>query len=277
VALACLEAGRHVLTEKPMAGTFEQAQRLVGAARRNGVQLVVGYLRLHDDGVQEAKRLLDRVRQSGELGRETFVRVHCFQGEGWNNLGGHLVSDEPLPDGEPGWPTAPDWLPDQHKLDYARYVNVHCHQVSLLRYLTGRTLVVDHARLDHQRGRVAVLDFGDYAGVLETGQMDHRGWDDLVEVYFERGRLRLDLPPGMLRNVAARVELLHGDARQQQVRSIQSDWTWAFQNQARSFVEAVRGGHSNLARGEDAAEDLRIIESIWQQQLRIQQPALEVA
>jgi predicted dehydrogenase len=41
-AIAALEAGKHVLCEKPMCTTVEDAQRMVAAVRRSGKQLMVG-------------------------------------------------------------------------------------------------------------------------------------------------------------------------------------------------------------------------------------------
>lgn len=43
IAIAALEAGKHVMTEKPMAKTAHDAQRMVDAARRTGKKLTVGY------------------------------------------------------------------------------------------------------------------------------------------------------------------------------------------------------------------------------------------
>ncbi|TAL11394.1 MAG: Gfo/Idh/MocA family oxidoreductase [Nitrospirae bacterium] len=44
IAKACLEAGLHVLVEKPLAATVEQARDLVAAAMRRGVTLQVGHI-----------------------------------------------------------------------------------------------------------------------------------------------------------------------------------------------------------------------------------------
>jgi predicted dehydrogenase len=44
LAVAALEAGRHVLVEKPIAATLEQADRLAALARQRGLVLQVGHL-----------------------------------------------------------------------------------------------------------------------------------------------------------------------------------------------------------------------------------------
>jgi predicted dehydrogenase len=59
-----------------MAGTFAQAERLVHAARDAGVCYAVGYMKRYDEGVQLAKKMLDDLRTSMELGPVVFARAH---------------------------------------------------------------------------------------------------------------------------------------------------------------------------------------------------------
>ncbi len=47
LAIRAMEAGAHVFVEKPLAGTVEDAQRVVDAAKRWGRKLVVGYILRH--------------------------------------------------------------------------------------------------------------------------------------------------------------------------------------------------------------------------------------
>ncbi|HID06283.1 MAG TPA: Gfo/Idh/MocA family oxidoreductase, partial [Armatimonadetes bacterium] len=65
IAIAALNAGKHVLCEKPMATTAKDAARMVRAARRNGKILQIGIHTRFSAIVQQAKRLID----DGLLGR----------------------------------------------------------------------------------------------------------------------------------------------------------------------------------------------------------------
>lgn len=64
VAGALLSAGRHVLVEKPIAPTVEEADRLIELATQNSVVLAVGHVERFNPAVRELKRLLD----DGRLG-----------------------------------------------------------------------------------------------------------------------------------------------------------------------------------------------------------------
>lgn len=59
-AVACLQAGLHVLVEKPIATALEDADRIVEAALRYQRHVLVGYNRRHSNSVAKAKELLDR-------------------------------------------------------------------------------------------------------------------------------------------------------------------------------------------------------------------------
>jgi UDP-N-acetylglucosamine 3-dehydrogenase len=64
VASTLLAAARHVLVEKPIAATVEEAEELVGLARANGVVLAVGHVERFNPAV---RTLRERVRRR-ELG-----------------------------------------------------------------------------------------------------------------------------------------------------------------------------------------------------------------
>lgn len=65
VGLDALEAGAHVLIEKPIAATPEGARRLIDRARQLGRQLMVGHVVRFNPAIQALKRKLE----AGELGR----------------------------------------------------------------------------------------------------------------------------------------------------------------------------------------------------------------
>ncbi len=56
LATAALAAGKHVLVEKPVASTTEQAAELVDTVDRSGLVLQVGAMKRHDEGIQHARR-----------------------------------------------------------------------------------------------------------------------------------------------------------------------------------------------------------------------------
>ncbi len=58
VASRCLEAGKHLLVEKPMATTVPDSLKLIGLAEKQGVILMVGHTFLYNPGVRKVKEYI---------------------------------------------------------------------------------------------------------------------------------------------------------------------------------------------------------------------------
>jgi predicted dehydrogenase len=96
-ALACqsLEAGKHVLVEKPLALSVADADRVAAAARRSGRTVLVGHLMLYHPALLQLRRIVD----TGELGklhylhaaRRNLGRVRTDESVLWS-LGPHDLS-----------------------------------------------------------------------------------------------------------------------------------------------------------------------------------------
>jgi predicted dehydrogenase len=261
-----LNAGKHVLSEKPMAPTRELAQSLVDAAAAAGRKYVVGFMKRHDAGVQRAKKLLDGFVQSGELGRIILMRGYCFGGEFLVGSADFAMTEEARPEGLELWPVAPDWVPLSLAADYAWFLNVFVHDLNLLRFFAGKTPQVNAVDLRRPNGRLALFDFGDFPGVLEMAEVGFREWQEGIEVIFEKGRLRVELPPPLLRNVPARIELCYGGERKETVRP-EIPWSWAFRRQAEAFVADIAADREPIASGRDSVADMVLLEDIWRRHL----------
>jgi predicted dehydrogenase len=172
IALAAIEAGKHVLVEKPLALSLAECDRLIESAGRSTSKVVVGFnLRWH--------RLVRRAREvlnSGALGRIKAIRsayTHDRTGE-----------------------TAPDW---HRKLELGGGVsfNEGVHHFDLWRYFTHSEVeqvfsfsVPSEYYADETNAITARLS----DGVLATGIFAFQtGPTSEVEIYGEEGRLCLSL------------------------------------------------------------------------------------
>jgi len=71
VAIAAMEAGCHVLVEKPIATSLADANRMVAVARNNGVQLCPNHNFVYEDLVQKALQLV----RGGSIGKVISVEA----------------------------------------------------------------------------------------------------------------------------------------------------------------------------------------------------------
>jgi predicted dehydrogenase len=261
IVLDALRARKHVLSEKPMAHTVEQGARLVAAARSANVIYSIGYMKRHDAGVQHAKQFYETALKSGDYGRPLLMRVYCFNGDFQVGRGDFVMTKEPRPEGLELWPVAPDWLPASMHSDYAAFLNVFIHDLNLIRFFIGRTPAVTAVDMGHPNGRIAMLDAGDFPCILEMGEVPFPRWHEGIEIFFERGRLRVELPPPLLQGTPASIEFTPAcDTPKVDLRAAPS---WAFHRQAEAFITDIAESRPPIAGGADALEDLRLAEQIW--------------
>ena len=76
IAIDAAEYGKHILVEKPMTSTVEDADRLLEATSRNGVSLMVAHTHRFYDYSQAAKTIIE----SGEIGTPVYLRNCSTEG-----------------------------------------------------------------------------------------------------------------------------------------------------------------------------------------------------
>ena len=253
-----LAAGKHVYIEKPLATTGAEGAALVEAAARSGVILMVGYMKRYDPGVQRARELLAECLASGDLGRITYARGHCFGGNWIAAFKPALLStDESAPSAER---KAPQWLPAELRDPYCTYVNVYCHNINLLRWLLAAEPRVTHAQ---RCGSVVVaaMDFAGVPAVLETGHLPAHRWDESVTIFLERGWLEVLTPPP-LHPEPARVTLYRAAERHEIIEPL-AEWKWSFKAEAEHFISCVEARGQPLTPAADALQDLEVCEAVF--------------
>ncbi|MFD0712382.1 Gfo/Idh/MocA family protein [Paenibacillus sp. GCM10027626] len=75
ISIAAMEAGKHVLCEKPMAKTAADARRMLEVSKQTGKKLSIGY----NNRFRTDSRALKQVCESGELGEVYFAKAHAIR------------------------------------------------------------------------------------------------------------------------------------------------------------------------------------------------------
>ena len=88
LAIQALNAGKHVMCEKPMATNAADAQAMLDAAKRNHRKLTIGYQGRFRREAMHLKKMCD----NGELGDIYFARAHALRRRGIPNWGTYLDS-----------------------------------------------------------------------------------------------------------------------------------------------------------------------------------------
>lgn len=228
VALMAIEHGRHVLVEKPIATTIEDARRIVDAARAAGVVLAVAENYPHLETVQQARSLL----ADDAIGRTLAVRsTRAYQLDGvWRR------------DWREGTGPAGGILLDQGT-----------HQVSLIRQLAGPVTAVSAVGSHETLTLTLQLDRGIVAQSLLTWQSPGT-WDQTEATIFGAGG-RLDVVVDYEQHQGGyalwthdRTERLGSENYYDSHAAIVNDW-----------AAAIQQSRDPLVTGEEGLEDLAVV------------------
>lgn len=249
-----LATGLPVFCEKPLAGTIEAGEKI--AAAESGGWLMVGYHKRSDPATMYAKARIEHLKDSGELGAMTYVRILMPAGDwiagGFFDL---IRTNEPPPQGDLD-PPAADMDAETFE-EYTKFVNYYIHQINLLAHLFGEPYEVTHADpggiLMVARSRSGVC------GAIEMSPYRTSvGWQESALVCFERGYVKLELPAPLAINRPGRVEVLSAPGAEPQTTVPHLPPVHAMRQQAKNFIAAVRGERTPMTTAAEALEDLRV-------------------
>jgi predicted dehydrogenase len=261
LTLETLEAGKHVMAEKPMAHSVEQARRLAGAAHARGLIYAVGYMKRYDPGIQAAKALFDEVMAEGRLGRLLLARFYDFSNAYAVAPPPHVRPKESRVQRFETWPTHPEWLPQEHRGVFAWFMNAASHDINLLRYFFPDNVEVVSAHCA-DACVVATLKRGDAAIAFEVTKTLAGRWLEGAELLFERGRIMLTIPSPMATDRVT--EVIIDDERRGLVgEPVATGRGWSFARQATGFIDALTGAAPPMTTGGDALADMELTEAIW--------------
>lgn len=112
ISIAALNAGKHVLCEKPPAITVEQAEAMKQASIDNQKLLMIGFVRRFGSDVETAKDFIDM----GVIGKIYYAKTACLRRRG--NPGG--------------------WFSDKSRSGGGPLIDLGVHMIDLARYLMGK-------------------------------------------------------------------------------------------------------------------------------------------
>ena len=262
VGIDVLAAGKHLVTEKPMAASVEEAEEMVRLAEEKGVLHQVGFMKAYDAGVELGGSLINQWRTSGEFGDLSFVRAHCFCGGWTHNFGSDVLrTDEAVP--PPGLELRPPaWMTDDERRAFSSFTNVYSHNLNLVRVLFGEHPTLVSAHRGPTGCHVVVLDFDGVTVALELGQLTRNRWDEETKAYFGHGWVEI-LTPSPLEVNAPAVVNVYRARDTHAVTQHMPEWTWAFRRAAEAFIRSVQEGSEPRTSGRFCLGGVRLAEDIF--------------
>ena len=242
VAKAALEAGKHVLVEKPLVLHAEQGEELIELAEKGGLVLAVGHLLLYHAAVQKLKDLVD----SGELGDIYYMYTSRI------NLGKVRTTENAL------WSFAPHdismmlylvgQLPNLVLATGQSYLNPGIEDVTFF------TLHFPDNTMGH--GQVSWLDPHKSRKITVVGSKKMVVFDDMESTekikLYDKG---VDTPPAY-ETYGEYQTLRIGDIVIPRLRMSEP-----LKNECQHFIDCVKSGKKPLSDGHEGLQVVRVLEA----------------
>jgi predicted dehydrogenase len=264
VALAAIQAGKHVLVEKPMCVTLAECDALAEAEAKAGVTVQVGYMRRYAPAFLQAVARLAPLRNDINLARvhdvigsnaliiDSTSKVHRASdiGEDVIEKGKALLATKSL--------EAVGEATSQRAVAYSLLLGLGSHDISAMRELIGMPKGVLYAA-QRSGGRMvsAAFDYGHFVCQFETGVNGIPHFDAYLEVATPTEIVRVDYDTPYVRHLPARLSVINA------VAPAGFSETRSFSTRNDSFVAEWRALHENITAGkrpktsiEDSRQDL---------------------
>jgi len=267
-AIEALNHKKHVLIEKPMTLNLSDADAIIEARDRNGVQAMVGYMRRFAPAFIEA---VDAIKTFDEIRyvklRDIIGHNHLFTGQT-----SQVLKFNDIPPGKMEERQARrkrmigEAIGDVPKNIYNVYgllAGLNSHDLSAMRELFGMPgRVVSAVQWCGGNYLTVIFDYGSYHAVLETGVDDIRRFDASIEIFGKSKQLTVQYDTPFIRHLPTtlRVKETHDENFTEYVRrpTFKDPYTCELEH----FHDAITNGYTVKTTPEDAKDDLVLFRMI---------------
>ncbi|GGM19625.1 oxidoreductase [Paraliobacillus quinghaiensis] len=246
VTIAALEAGAHVLCEKPMATSKEEAENMIKTAKENNKKLMIAHNQRLVPSHMKAKALIE----NGDIGKINSFRTTF----------GH--------DGPESWSVdgASSWFFKKEQAFIGAMGDLGVHKADLMRYILGEEfvevagIIETNAKenTDVDDNAVCVLKTESGAiGTLTASWAYQPESDNSTVIYGEKGILRIEDDP----EFSLIAQYVNGEVVKYELGHIQSnDDGGQFNSHViENFVDCIVNDKEPLISGEEGKKSLEVI------------------
>src|SRR5579859_6233258 len=235
-SIKALEAGKHVLCEKPIAGTVAEAQKLLDAAKQHpNLKIMEAFMYRFHPQWQLARRMV----QEGKIG--TLRTVQSFFS---------YYNDDPRN------------IRNIADVGGGGMLDIGCYNVSVARFIFGAEpqrvsgIVEYDPQLKTDRIASGILDFGQGTSTFtcSTQLTPYQR----VNIFGAEGRIEIEIPFNAPRDRPCKIWYQHGD----EIEEILLDTSNQYTLQGDAFAQAVLNNTNVPTPIEDAVANMQVIDAV---------------
>jgi predicted dehydrogenase len=264
VAEAAADAGKNVFIEKPLCFNLAEGDRIIDAARRNHVQMMVGYMKRYDPGYEYGATNMQSMKDV------RLIRVHDFSG----NYGIHaplynLVSADDIPrevlaQGQAKVKASMEAaLGPQHahlSPFYSMLLGLCSHDFAILRGAFGAPKAVLYSDAFAKNFMVSVLDYGEGCRCVFDGgfSTDLLLWDESLTAYGRDRNVSIIFPNPYVKYAPTLVSIQENLDGSPVYKEIPVSFDEAFRREWLHFYDCIIEGKEPRTNVTDAKADVEL-------------------
>ncbi len=252
-AIDIAKAGKHIICEKPLCKTLEEADMMIDAAGKAGVLLMYAEELLFAPKYVRAKQLITE----GAIG-EPFLAKQSEE-----HPGPHMP-----------------WFWDVNLSGGGVMLDMGCHSVEYTRWVLGKPRVksvtafmgtfVHQGRTQGEDHSYAIIEYeGNKLAMIENSWAKGGGVDDRCEIYGKKGHTRADLLRGSSLLTYSEAGYGYavekaGETKGYTFTMFEEVWNYGFPQEMQHFVNCALGKEELMESGQDGRDVLEIMYAAYQ-------------
>jgi len=266
VAVAVLDAGKHLFIEKPMCSSLEEADAIIAAQKRSGKVGQVGYMKIFDPAYEYAKREVEtmeiRFAQVNHLHPNNDLHTRQFDIRRFDDIPSSVI-EETRAARQAAIKQAIGDVPPHVSGTFSLLSGSMIHDLYGMRTMLGvPNRVVSTDIWLNGRAVTMTLEYPNGSRCVATWVDLPELWDfqESLEIYGDNKRVIVEYPTGFARGPLSKVTIHGIDANGTTYKQEPAiDWETAFSREMRHFYECVRNGIPCRATVESARADIALI------------------
>ncbi len=272
-AIAAMEAGKHVIVEKPMCFTLREADAMIATAARTGKQMMVSYMKRYDPGYRygrAAVQAMDDLRyvQINVLHPDPDLyyahhRIKRFRDVPAETLAALQAEDDRLTVEAIG-----DVTPLLRQLYRDVVLGSLCHDTNALRGILGTpkqallTTIWPDETIHPTITTVLAYDNGPRVVLTWSYLSALRDYFEELAFIGASGRVRIQFPSPWLKHFPTPVEVQGMENGAEWRKRVNVSYAEAFKEEALHFHHCVTTGEQPLTDGRDGRADIALLQQI---------------